>query len=313
MKIVATSPSFAGLEMEREIFSKINADVVICPEPTEEVIMSLARDADALLVDYPPIRKRLIDSLQRCKIISVASIGYDNVDVVAAKEAGILVTHVPGYCIEEVSDHTMALILACARDLFKLERNARNRRYISDTNPVRLSGKTLGLIGLGSIGCRVTEKAKGFTLRIIAYDPYLPKVKWPGFVEDVSLPDLLAQSDFISVHTPLTQATAGLLSRNEFGQMKKSAYVINTSRGGVIDEDALVEALENEAIAGAALDVCVKEPISEHHRLLDLDNVIITPHAAYYSADSVREVRVRAAEQVVMALTGKPVTGVVRV
>ena len=307
VKIVVGDWSWPDFEVEKPIFARIGAEVVMAPSSDEDTLATFAADADALLVDYAPITRRVIQALKKCKVISVEAIGYDNVDVEAAAEAGIVVTNVPGYCVEEVSDHTLALILACARDLVRLHDNVRQGKWeIGDARPVRLRGKALGIVGLGGIGRLVARKAQGFGMRLIGHDPFVPEDQWPPGVRRADLPTLLNESDFITLHTPLSGATARLISRHELSLVKRGAYLINTSRGGIVDEDALCDALASGVLAGAAVDVTAVEPLPPGSRLLTMDNLLITPHAAYYSEESAREVRVRAAEQVVRVLSGEP-------
>jgi D-3-phosphoglycerate dehydrogenase len=309
VKIVVGDWSWPDFDIEEPIFARINAGVVLSPSSDEDTLATIAADADALLVEYSPITRRVIQVLKKCKVISVEGIGYDNVDVEAAVEAGIVVTNVLGYCVEEVSDHTLALIMACARGLARLNDLVRQGRWeIGNVRPIRLRGKALGIVGLGAIGRLVAMKAQGFGLELIGHDPFVPEDRWPPGVKQVDLPTLLRESDFITLHTPLSGATARLISKPEMSLVKKGAYLINTSRGGVVDEDALCDALASGTLAGAALDVTTVEPPPRDSRLLTLDNLLITPHVAYYSEESAREVRVRAAEQIVRVLSGEPAT-----
>jgi D-3-phosphoglycerate dehydrogenase len=229
----------------------------------------------------------------------------DNIDVEAATEHKIIVANVPDYCIDEVSTHTMALILACARGITLLDRKRREKRWdFTLAKPLfRTQGKILGLFGLGKIARAVAQKASGFDFKIIAYDPYVSKVD--GGIKLVEFSQLLSDSDFVSLHVPLTAETRHSFGENELKKMKKTAYLINTSRGPIVDEKALYRALKNRWIAGAALDVMEKEPPDWNSSLLQLDNLIITPHISFYSEESYVELKTKVAQAVLSVLKGE--------
>jgi len=242
--------------------------------------------------------------LKRCKIIARYGVGVDNIDVEAATEHGIIVANVPDYCVDEVSTHTIALILACARGITLLDNKIRERKWdFTLAKPLfRTKGKTLGLFGLGRIARAVAQKASGFGFKIIAYDPYVSKVN--DGIELVEFSKLLSNSDFISIHSPLTDETRYLFGENKLQAMKKTAYLINTSRGPVINEKDLYIALREKWIAGAALDVMEKEPPDWESLLPKLDNLIITPHISFYSEESYVELKTKTAEAVLSVLKG---------
>ena len=304
MKVVVTDYDYPSLDLERKVLEEIDPEFVGAHCTTDEEVIAAAKDADGILNQYAPLTKRVIKSLDRCKVICRYGIGVDNIDVQAATERGIIVANVPGYCVDEVSTHTTALILACARKVPYL--NATVKRGTWDFmlgKPLfRSQGRVLGLFGLGRIGRAVARKATGFNFRIIAYDPYISQANEK--VELVSFSELLSNSDFISIHAPLTPKTKHSFSKAEFKAMKKDAYLINTARGAIVDEFALCQALKEGWIAGAALDVMEKEPPDSKNALLKLDNVIITPHISYYSEESYAELKIKAAQAVLDVLKG---------
>jgi D-3-phosphoglycerate dehydrogenase len=306
--IAVTDSVFPNLDIAREVLSTIGADLKLAAEPKPDAIMKIAAGADAVLATYAKITSDMIGQMTRCRIISRFGIGVDNVDLAAATSAGIVVTKVPDYCIDEVSDHTLALLLAAARKIPLANMQVHAGRWeMPAVVPIhRLRDGVLGLIGFGRIPQLVAPKAKAFGLRVIAYDPFVPaEVFTREGVESVEFAPLLAQSDFISIHTPLMPETRGLFGADAFRQMKSTAYLINTARGPIVDEVALAEALDARRLAGAALDVMPQEP-PVGSPLLGRDDVIITPHTSFYSEESLQELQRKAAEEVVAVLTGKP-------
>lgn len=307
-KVVLTDPSWTNLRYEEEHLGDI-ADLHRLNCRSEEELILNCADADALLVTYASITRRVIEVLKKCKVISVYAIGVDMVDVPAATEAGIRVTNVPGYCIEEVCDHAMALLLTAARKILIYHQsvvkdkqwNCRVAQPIS-----RLRGRTLGLIGFGKIPRAVAVRAMSFGLRVFAFDPYVARedCEKAGVVK-AELDDILRQSDFLSIHAPLTPETKGLINLDRIRLMKHNAVIICTSRGKIIDEKALIKALDEGWIAGAALDVLKVEPPAEDNPLIHMKNVILTPHAGFFSEESVEELRSTAALEVRKVLTGQ--------
>jgi D-3-phosphoglycerate dehydrogenase len=303
---VADSP-FPNLDPAREVLSRIGAELRLASDPTPEAILRVATDADALLVTYAKITAEMIQTLTRCRIISRFGIGVDNIDLAAATGAGIVVTKVPDYCIDEVSDHTLALLLALARKIpFANAQVHAGRWEMPAVVPIhRLRGRVLGLAGFGKIPRLVAPKAKSFGLRVVAHDPYVPaEIFARAGVEAVDFPQLLKMSDFVSVHTPLLPETRGLFGADAFRQMKPTAYLINTARGPIVDELALARALEAGHLAGAALDVMGQEP-PVSSPLVGRANVILTPHTSFYSEESLVDLQVKAAEEVRRVLNGE--------
>jgi D-3-phosphoglycerate dehydrogenase len=304
--LVAVSDSvFPNLNPARDVLAKIGAQLQQASAVTPEAILQVAQDADGLLVTYAKITADMIRQMKRCRIISRFGIGVDNVDIAAATEKGIVVTKVPDYCIDEVSDHAMALLLSAARKIpFANARVHAGRWEMPAVVPIhRLRGAVLGLVGFGRIPQLVAPKAKSFGLKVVAYDPYIPQdVLTRAGVEGVSFADLVKISDYISIHSPLMPETKGLFNAAVFAQMKPTAYLVNTARGPIIDEAALAHALDAGQLAGAALDVLTQEPPTSSP-LFGRDNVILTPHTSFYSEESLVELQTKAAEEVVRVLT----------
>jgi len=305
LKIVITDCDHPSVEIEKAILREIDPELILANCNTEDEVIEAAKDADGIINQYAPMNRRVIESLKRCKVIARYGVGVDNIDVEAATEHKIIVANVPDYCVDEVSTHALALILACARGITLLDRKIRDKKWdFTLAKPLfRTQGKTLGLFGLGRIARMVAQKASGFGIKIIAYDPYVSKVNLG--VKLVELSQLLTDSDFVSIHVPLTAETRHSFGENELKKMKKTAYLINTSRGSIIDEKALYQALKNRWIAGAALDVMEKEPPDWNSSLLQLDNLIITPHISFYSEESYVELKTKVAQAVLSVLKGE--------
>jgi D-3-phosphoglycerate dehydrogenase / 2-oxoglutarate reductase len=312
--LVAVADSvFPNLDPAREVLARIGAQLRLAPEPTVAAILEVASGADALLVTYAKITAEMIQQMPRCRIISRFGIGVDNVDIAAATGAGIVVTKVPDYCIDEVSDHAMALLLALARKIpFASARVHAGQWEMQAVMPIhRLRGSVLGLVGFGRIPQLVAPKAQSFGLQVVACDPYVrPDILARAGVEGVDFARLLKISDFVSIHSPLLPETTGLFNADAFRQMKPTAYLINTARGPIVDEAALAQALDQGQLAGAALDVMEQEPPSKSapfkSALFGRDNVIITPHVSFYSEESLAELQTKASEEVVSVLSGQP-------
>lgn len=305
--VIITDHIFPSLEIEQALLGAIGAQMTVLHATSEEQLLDVVADADALLVCYAPITRRVIDRLHRCRIIARYGIGVDNVDVDAASARGIVVTNVPDYCIEEVSDHALALLLACARKVAFLDRQVRRGRWEArDAAPVhRLRGQALGLVGFGKIPRRLADKTRAVGLELLAFDPYVGAEAMAAHgASKVTLEVLLARADFVSVHAPLMAGTRGMIGEAALRTMKPTAYLINTSRGPIVSQAALLRALREQWIAGAALDVLETEPPADEDALRSLDTVILTPHVAFYSEESVQELQRKAAENVVRVLSG---------
>ena len=306
-KVVITDSDYGSHEIEEEVLSSIGADLVKFQCKTEDDIIRCCSDADGLLNQYAPITRRVIENLQRARIIVRYGVGVDNIDVNAATERGIFVANVI-YDITDVADHTLSLILSLSRKIIWADRNVKENRWDwKSVQPIsRLKDKTVGIIGFGRIGRKVAQRLKGFEVKILSYDPYVPEEIFREYgVEKVDFETLIKESDIITVHTPLTDETRHMIGEKELRSMKREAILINVSRGGIIDEKALYKALKERWISGAGLDVLEVEPPSKDNPLLRLDNVIITPHMAWYSNKSLDEIRRKAAEEVARALSGQ--------
>lgn len=307
-RIVVTDHPFPNLDATMSVLQSLDADVVVGQCKSEEELLGLVRDADAVLNTYVKITGPVIEQLERCRIVARYGIGVDNVDIAACTSRGIVVTNVPDYCVDEVSDHALALLLCLARKVNQLDGAVKNGiwTYVPFQPMFRLRGRVLGLVGFGKIARQLASKARALGLEVAAYDPYIPAER---ITEENAMPvdltRLVEISDFISVHCPLTPETRGLIGEALLKRMKPTACLINTARGGIVDERALFELLRSKKIAGAALDVLSNEGPSVSGALRDLDTLIVTPHAAFYSEESVVELQKKAATQVVKVLTGQ--------
>ena len=312
-KVIITDAEYPSFDTEKKVLSKLNVELTKFHCRTEEEIIRKCKDADALLNQYAKITANVIENLKHVKIIARYGIGVDNVNLDAATKKGVFVTNVV-YDICDVADHTITLMLALTRKLFFVDKSIKNLEWDwKKFHPIpRIKGKTIGIIGLGRVGRQVTKRLQGFDVHILACDPYIPPDVFTTYhAKQVDLNTLLEHSDIVTVHVPLTDETRHVISSDQLKKMKKKAILINAARGGIVDEKALVNALEKKEIAGAGLDVLEQEPIQKDHPLLRFDNVIITPHMGWYSEDTVDEVQRIAAEQVLQCLQGKIPTNLV--
>lgn len=307
-QVVATDPEWPPLTYEEEELSPVGAEVVMAQCRTEDEVIAACGQADGVLVEYSPFTARVMDALPRLKIICEYGIGVDNIDVDAATERGICVGYVPDYCVDEVSDHAFSLLLTCGRQIVRMNQAVRARTWSFEVaKPLfRLRGQTVGVVAFGKIAKALATKAKAYGFRVLVHDPYVPGAVLleQGFVP-ASLKEIIDQADFISLHAPLTAETRHLIGERELRKMKPTAYLINTSRGGLVDEQALHRALKEGWIAGAGLDVLQQEPPDWDNPLLSQDNVIFTPHAAFYSERALEDVRRGASREVARALQGQ--------
>lgn len=307
LQVAVFDSVFPNLDPAREVLSRAGAELHLAKEATPEAMLAVGKPADGVLVTYAKVTAEIIRQMPRCKVISRFGIGVDNVDIPAATSQGIVVTKVPDYCLDEVSDHAMALLLALIRKIPASNARTQTGRWeMSAVVPIhRLRGTVLGLVGFGRIPQLVAPKAKAFGMKVVAYDPYIPaEVLRKEGVQGVSFDELVMISDYISIHTPLMPETRHLFSADVFSRMKPEAYLVNTARGPIVDEAALAVALDRKQLAGAALDVMETEP-PVGSPLLGRDNVIITPHTSFYSEESLVELQTKAADEVVRVLTGQ--------
>ena len=316
-KVVIPKPASATYELaggagllESESLGAIDAKVVEVAAKTEEEFIEEARDADAVIASGRRLTGKIIESLESCRVIALGSVGADGVDVNAATERGIPVTNVPDVFIEEVADHTMMLILAAFRRLTTMDKLVREGRW-KEGRPLlsehpRLMGQTLGLISFGHVARATAMRAKPFGLRMIAYDPYIEELTMSQHgVEPVGLAELLQRSDIVSMHAPGTPESNHMLREEQFRLMKPTALFINNGRGPTVDEQALVKALREGWIAGAALDVLEEEPPNPENPLLFMDNVILTPHVASASERMSPATWRRVGQEVARVLAGR--------
>lgn len=306
--IAITENIFPTLDPAKAALARLNPTLRMAKSTSADDILAVARDADAILVTYAKLTRELLIQLTRCKAIGRFGLGVDNIDLVAAKEKGIAVNYVPDYCIREVSDHAMALLLALIRKIPFSNKLVQGGRWeMPAVVPIRrLEGTVLGLVGFGNIPRLVAPKAKAFGMKVVAFDPFAkPELFKSAGVESVDFDTLLKTSDYISVHAPLTPQTRGLMNAAAFAKMKKGAYIVNTARGPLIDETSLIAALDTGQIGGAGLDVVVAEPLAKDSALLGRDNVIITPHTAFYSIEALEELQSKCASDVARVLSGE--------
>jgi len=302
--------TFPFQENERQILDSINAEIIEVELPDECIDLA---EADAIIIVSAYLKKPLIDKLKKCRIISRMGTGIDKIDIETATQKGILVTNVPAFSTLEVADHTMALLLSAARQLKDYERFMRLGKQPHDMiNMHRLSTRTLGLVGFGKIAQAVAKRALAFEMRVITSDPRgAPLDGTFAEVEFCDLDTVLKESDYLSLLCPLMPSTHSMIGANEFAKMKSSAVLINTGRGELVDEDALVKALQQGIISYAAIDVFgqinvfSKGGFETNHALFSLDNVQLTPHVAAYSQEAMEEVQQKAAQAVVDVLSGR--------
>jgi D-3-phosphoglycerate dehydrogenase len=307
--IAVTDSVFPSLDLAMAALARLDPQMRMSKSAAADDILAVARDADAILVTYAKLPAELLRQLQRCKAIGRFGLGVDNIDTKAAAELGITVSYVPDYCMHEVSDHAMALLLALARKIpFSNTLVQSGRWEMPAVAPLRrIAGQVLGLVGFGNIPRALAPKAKAFGYEVIAYDPYAGNELFAGCgVESVSFESLLERADATSVHAPLTPATRGLIDAAAFARMKQGAVIVNTARGPLIDEPALVAALDSGRLGGAALDVVATEPLPKDSPLLGRSNVILTPHTAFYSVEALEELQTKCAADVARVLSGEP-------
>ncbi len=307
-KVLVTDYVWPNTEPERAVLAKIGAELIEAPDASEDTLVSMVVDVDAILTCFAQVTENVIRAAKNCVVIGRFGVGFDNIVVDVATELGIAVTYVPDYCVEEVSDHVLALLLSWDRRIPLFDNSVRTTGWGSiplNMPMLRLRGKKMGLLGYGRIGRMVGQKAQAFGLDVLAYDPYVPADSAPTGITMTDMDTVLRESDFISIHSPLTPETENLISTRELALMKPTSFIINCARGPLIDEEALHDALSNNRIGGAGLDVLVDAHPSLDNKLLNLDNVIITPHVAFYSPEAVLELEERAAGEVVSVLQGK--------
>jgi D-3-phosphoglycerate dehydrogenase len=304
-RVLITDHPWGDALIERKILEPEGIEIVEAADGAEATLVAAANDASAIATCWAKVTKAVIENAPRCRHIARMGIGLDNIDVATATSAGIIVTNVPDYCVTEVADHALALLLASARNVGFFHHRIKNGEYSLTNGPPmhRLAGRTLGLVGFGRIARDVMTRAQAFGLNVIAHSQ--SGNDYGTGCKMVSLDELLTQSDYVSLHAPLTPETRGLIGEKSIQKMKPTAFVINTSRGGLIDTEALRKAIQEKRLAGAALDVFEKEPPDVTHPLFADERVIATPHAAFVSEESLIELRERVARQILDVLQGR--------
>jgi D-3-phosphoglycerate dehydrogenase / 2-oxoglutarate reductase len=317
-RVVYCGSNEVPVNLIKPILDEIDAELVIARPKTDAEVAEAGRDADAMILHgAAPFTREIISQLRRCKVVCRTGVGVDRMDLKAAAARGIAVCNAAGCNAIEVAEQTIGLLIAVARKLVRMNQYVREGRWRRHTTELhayrgkvsRIGGRTLGIVGLGHVGRQVAPRAQGLKLNVQAVDPYLdPKIAADLRVPLVSLDELIRTSDFISLHAPLTNETRKMFGTAQFKAMKNTAYLINCARGGLVDTEALYDALVAGQIAGAALDVTDPEPLPSDHKILTLPNVIVTCHTAANSDESYRDCQMHAAQEVARVLMGQPPT-----
>jgi len=315
VRALITDHDFPDLELERGVFGDAGIEFAVAQCRSEDELIDAARGCDALLLQYAPLTERVLVARPEIGIVSRLGAGFDTIDTAACLRHGVWVANSPDYGVGEVATHALAMALALLRHLAIYDRDVRAGRwhYLSPGKIRRAAEMTVGILGLGRIGKRFAHLARNCFARVIACDPYLIDGDFPAYVERVALAALFEQADVVSLHVPLNEETRGMVDASLLRRMKRGSWLVNTARGAVVDVDALVAALEDGALDGAALDVLPTEPIAVDHALARHPRTLLTPHAAFYSAQAEIELRRKAALNIVQwAQTGRPMYPVVQ-
>lgn len=304
--VLVTDYAWPSLEPERRILGEIGVEVVVAETGDEDELAELATRAEAILTNWKPVTERVLRNAERCLTVARYGVGLDNIDVAVATELGMVVSNVPDYCIDEVSDHALALLLALSRRIVDFAGQTRGGGWDNKAFGAmhRLRGQTLGLVGFGRIARRVAAKAQAFGFHVLAYSPSLAPGKHDGVTAAGSLDEVLGSSDAVSLHAPLTDSTRRMIGAAQLTMMRPGALLVNTARGALIDEDALCDALVRGTLGGAGLDVMDEEPPAPDHPLRSAPGVVITPHAGFYSVESVNELQEKTAGNVATVFGG---------
>ena len=306
--VLVTDYQWPNIDREREVLSAAGASVVVATDPSSAQLRALAGNATAIMTCWAQVRAEVLDVAPNCVIVARAGAGLDNIDVERATELGIIVTNVPDYCVDEVAEHAMALMLASLRRVCDFDAQTRTGKWDNKAaGPIhRLHGQTIGLVGYGRIARAVATRARAFGMTVATYRRSPSDVDEPRpDISCASLPELLAVADVVSLHVPLTPQTTGMIGAAEFAQMKPGALLVNTARGALIDFAALRNALDSGAIGGAALDVLAVEPPPDDELLGRNANLILTPHAGFYSEEALADLQVRTAQSIAWCLRGE--------
>jgi phosphoglycerate dehydrogenase-like enzyme len=307
-KVLYTDQDYDNVAIERDLFKAAGVDFEAAHHKTEDAIIAAGRDFDAFLIQYAPITERVLVALPRLGIVSRVGAGFDTIDTAACARHGVWVANSPDYGVGEVSTHALALVLALVRNIVGYHRDiqAGKWHYLSSGKIRRASEMTLGIVGLGRIGKRMAHISRDVFKRVVACDPYLIDGDFPAYVERADLAGVFAQSDVISLHTPLNDETRAMINARVLAHLRAGSFLVNTARGAVVKIDDLLSALDSGILAGVGLDVLPVEPVADA-RLLGHPKVILTPHAAFFSAQSEIELRRKAAQNIVTWInTGRP-------
>ena len=310
-QVMITDCDHGSIEEEKEELGRIGTELILAQIRKEEDLIRVCKKTDGLINQYAILNRNVLDHLTKCKVVARYGVGVDSIDLKAATDLGIIVANVPDYCIDEVASHAVAMLLTLIRKTVFFDRKVKSSHWDFRQGPPihRIQGKTLGLIGCGKIGFEVAKRMSAFGVKVITFDPYLEKVSEGIELEDFDT--VLKESDFISIHCPLNDSTRHLIGDEALKKMEKKPMIINTSRGPIVDEKALIQALEQGLISGAGLDVLEKEPPDDQNSLLKMENVILSPHVGFYSEESISELKRRTAKNVADVLRGKRPASVV--
>lgn len=309
MKVLVSDYDYANIDLEREVFSDGGLEVVTAQCRTEGDVIEAARGCAGMLVQYAPVTERVLAALPELCIVSRYGAGFDTIDTEACARHGVWLANTPDYGVGEVATHALALTLGLLRNIaaFNRDINGGTWFYLSSGPLHRVSDMTLGIVGLGRIGKRMAHIGRNLFRRVVACDPYLIDGDFPAYVERGKLDEVFAQSNVVSMHVPLNAETRNMVDAALLARMRPGSYLVNTARGGVVDTAAVLDALDSGVLAGAGLDVLPVEPVPADSRLVRHPKVILSPHAAFYSVESERELRRKAAQNIVTCLaTGRP-------
>jgi D-3-phosphoglycerate dehydrogenase len=304
-RVVITDCDHGSIREEKEEFDRMGAELILAQVREEEELIRVGKEADGLINQYALLTRRVFENLPKCKVVARYGVGVDSIDLRAATDLGIIIANVPDYCIDEVASHAVAMMLTLTRKTAFFDRKVKSSQWdFRQGTPIhRIQGKTLGLIGCGKIGFEVAKRISAFGVKVMAFDPYIQRTG-----EKIELTDLetvLRKSDFISIHCPLNDSTQHLIGEQEFKKMERKPLLINTSRGPIVNEKALIQALEEGRISGAGLDVLETEPPDSKNPMLKMENVIFSPHVGFYSEESISELKRRTARNVSDVLRGR--------
>jgi D-3-phosphoglycerate dehydrogenase len=304
-RVVITDCDHGSIGEEKEEFGRIGAELILAQVKEEKDLIRACKEADGLINQYSPLTRSVLENLPKCKVVARYGVGVDSVDLKAATDLGIIVANVPDYCIDEVANQTISMILTLVRKTAFFDQKVKSGQWDFHLGiPIhRTRAKTLGLIGCGKIGLEVAKRISAFGVRVIAFDPYIEKSHEVIELKDIDT--VLKESDFISIHCPLNDSTRHLIGEREFNKMEKKPLLVNTSRGPIIDEKALIQALKEGLISGVGLDVLEKEPPDSQNPMLKMENVILSPHIGFYSEESISELKQRTAKNVSDVLSGR--------